>query len=133
LHLLSESAEDQNGIKVVKSRIDQAQEDLEGLDGKGDELLTSYNALEQNLTQLNPLIEQITELQQSRTKKFPSFDYVNRNVLPIAKEIQQTINTMLDSELNDLSSDRQQLLTDMLELQKNLVKCDQQFTWLYWL
>lgn len=108
----------ETGIDNVKLRIQKAQATLKELGDDGKILQADYSALSERLNQLDPLIIQIKEMQKSRTNKFPAFEYVNMNMLPKARSVQQTLASMIDSELAELSPKRQQLLKDILDLQK---------------
>ncbi len=108
----------ETGIDNVKLRFQKAQATLKELGDDGKILQADYSALSERLNQLDPLIIQIKEMQKSRTNKFPAFEYVNMNMLPKARSVQQTLASMIDSELAELSPKRQQLLKDILDLQK---------------
>ena len=72
-----------------------------------------------DLSQLPTFIEQVKVLQSDRSKKFPAFEFVNREMMPSAVLIQQQIGLMIDSELVDLNSHRKPILDALLNLQKD--------------
>ncbi|RUM92912.1 MAG: methyl-accepting chemotaxis protein [Thiomicrospira sp.] len=72
-----------------------------------------------DLSQLPTFIEQVKVLQSDRSKKFPAFEFVNREMMPSAVLIQQQIGLMIDSELVDLNSQRKPILDALLNLQKD--------------
>jgi len=109
----------QEGIDTVKQNISTAKSKLADYDGHGQELIDAYVQLEKDLTQLDPIVSRIKEIQANRSMKFPAFDYVNINMLPKASQIQQVLNSMVNSEMNELSVERQALLADILAMQKN--------------
>ncbi len=108
-----------DGIGLVKEKIQSAQQTLANVDNEKQVLHKAYLKLEEGLTRLDPIVEQIQEIQKNRSLKFPAFEYVNEHMLPIASQTQQIINSMVNSELNDLSESRQVMLANILELQKN--------------
>lgn len=72
-----------------------------------------------DLSKLPTFIEQVQVLQADRSKKFPAFEFVNREMMPSAILIQQQIGLMLDSELVDLNSNRKPIIDALLNLQKD--------------
>ncbi|WP_127470240.1 methyl-accepting chemotaxis protein [Thiomicrorhabdus aquaedulcis] len=108
----------QDGIEVVQTRIEVMQQSLVQSQS-GDAALSQYAQMSQNLQQLSPLVAQLVDLQTSQSKKFPAFAYVDTHMQSIAQAMQQEINQMVQSELNDLSANRKALVADVLELQKS--------------
>lgn len=108
----------QSGINVVKDRIADASAQLETYGEGSVELLAKNRHLQVELTNLDPLIAELISIQGERSKKFPAFQYMNDNVLSIAQQMQQVLRSMIDSELNELDPERQELMADVLELQK---------------
>jgi len=109
----------QDGIKTVKKKIQNSQQILADYGDDGQQLRIAYQTLTQDLSQLNPLIDEIKILQESRSKKYPAFQYVNDNMLSTSNQVQQILNTMIDSELSELSQERQSLVSNIIELQKS--------------
>lgn len=72
-----------------------------------------------DLSQLPTFVEQIQVLQSDRSKKFPAFEFVNREMMPSAILIQQQIGLMIDSELVDLRASRKPIIDALLSLQKD--------------
>ncbi|MBD3612733.1 MAG: methyl-accepting chemotaxis protein [Hydrogenovibrio crunogenus] len=92
----------------AKISANQSKEDAEVLD-----------RILNDLSQLPTFIEQVKVLQSDRSKKFPAFEFVNREMMPSAVLIQQQIGLMIDSELVDLNSHRKPILDALLNLQKD--------------
>ncbi len=86
--------------------------------GITQEQVMHYQQLEEGLQKLPVLVEQLKALQTDRANKFPAFAYVNKNMLHLAIQIKQTIGMMVNSEIENLSKDRQALLANVLQLQK---------------
>lgn len=72
-----------------------------------------------DLAKLPPYVEQVKVLQTDRGKKFPAFEFVNAEMLPFAKQIQQQITLMINSELADLENERTPIVNALLKLQKD--------------
>lgn len=107
----------QQGIDKVNKQIQVAKKELATFED-GQQLLDAYVVLEKDLQALTPVVAEIKELQTSRSKKFPAFEYVNANMMPLASQMQQVISSMVNSEIVDLSSERSELVTYVLDLQK---------------
>lgn len=108
----------QAGIEKVKINITDAQNNLKQYGDDSAVLLNKYTQLEKHMLQLEPLVEEVKVFQESRSKKFPAFEYVNNNMLSLANQMQQTLSLMINSEMAELSQERQTLVVDLLELQK---------------
>ncbi len=104
-------------MAAVQQKIKDAKSDSEN--GITKEQVKHYQLLEEGLQKLPVLVEQIKTLQTERANKFPAFAYVNKNMQKLAVEIKQTIGMMVNSEIENLSSDRKELVTDVLQLQNN--------------
>ncbi len=104
-------------IADVQQKIKHAKSGTENL--ITEEQLNNYQRLEDGLKKLPVLVEQIKALQTDNSNKFPAFAYVNKHMMNLAIEMQQTIGAMVNSEIENLSSDRQELVADVLQLQKN--------------
>ncbi|GKT11671.1 MAG: methyl-accepting chemotaxis protein [Thiomicrorhabdus sp.] len=107
-----------SGISEVESRLKQTQTKLALKSDRDGLLMQEYQALSNILSELPPLVAQITEIQSSQSLKFPAFGYVEQNMQGIAQEMQHTISLMIDSELSELSPKRTQLVEKVLDLQK---------------
>ena len=108
----------QAGIEKVKINIRDAQNNLKKYGDDSSLLINKYSQLEKHMMQLEPLVEEVKVFQESRSKKFPAFEYVNNNMLGLANKMQQTLSLMINSEMTELSQEREHLLADLLELQK---------------
>ncbi len=86
--------------------------------GITQEQVKHYHQLEEGLQKLPVLVAQLKALQTDREHKFPAFAYVNNNMQHLAVQIQQTIGMMVNSEIENLSKDRQALVANVLQLQK---------------
>ncbi len=106
------------GMATVKQMLKDTQSNWQLKNVESNEQAQNYLHIEASLDKLPALVEQIKALQANRSNKFPAFAYVNKNMLNLATGMQQTINMMVNSELDNLSSDRQDLVTDVLQLQK---------------
>ncbi|MEA1990558.1 MAG: methyl-accepting chemotaxis protein [Pseudomonadota bacterium] len=109
----------QAGIEKVKVNIIEAQNNLKKNGDDSAVLLNKYSQLEKHMMKLEPLVEEVQVFQESRSKKFPAFEYVNNNMSSLASQMQQTLSLMINSEMAELSQERQALLADLLELQKD--------------
>ena len=112
-------AQYQSGIDQVQANIETSVEKLKTFEQQDEVLLKAYHDLEQDLHKLAPIVSQIEQLQESRAKKFPAFQYVNDHLLPIATQVQQILNSMVNSEMSELTPRRAALLDNILSLQKN--------------
>ncbi|WP_459817573.1 methyl-accepting chemotaxis protein [Galenea microaerophila] len=72
----------------------------------------------QTLDKALPYIKQVSDLQLDRNKKFPVFAFVAKNLQPAAAQIQQQLNLMIGSELNDLSPERAVIVDTLVQMQK---------------
>lgn len=108
----------QAGMQKVKENIDNSQNSLKAYGEDSRLLLDKYTLLEKHMLELQPLVEQVKVLQESRVKKFPAFEYVNNNMAKLANNMQQTLSLMINSEMAELNPQRQTILNDLLELQK---------------
>ncbi len=72
-----------------------------------------------SLKKFPAIVDQVENMTNKRSLKYPAFKFVDENMSGKAKIIQQQINLMLDSELNDLSADRQTMLLTLLKLQNS--------------
>jgi len=106
------------GIAEVEAMLKKTQDKLRLAGHIEDELSHEYNHLHETLSELPPLVKQVTKLQSAPLLKFPAFAYVDQNMSEPAIELQQVISQMVSSELAELSSDRRDLVEDVLELQK---------------
>ncbi|MDX1352811.1 MAG: methyl-accepting chemotaxis protein [Thiomicrorhabdus sp.] len=70
------------------------------------------------MLQLDALVSEVKNFQSSRSEKFPAFKYVDKNMMAIANQVQQVISSMLNSELAELSQEREKVIADLLNLQK---------------
>lgn len=104
-------------MAAVQLKIKDAKSGSES--GITEEQVKNYQQLEEGLQKLPVLVEQLKELQTNRANKFPAFAYVNKNMLNLAIEMQQTIGAMVNSEIENLSKDRQELVANVLQLQKS--------------
>ena len=109
----------QSSIAAVKEKIVSATEHLKQKSDSNLVLSVAYEELETDLKKLEPIVAEIQKIQADRSLKFPAFDYVNNNMLPIAQQIQQILNSMVNSEMGELSDERQILLDEIIALQKN--------------
>lgn len=104
-------------MAVVQQKIKDAKSGAKN--GITEEQVKNYQHLEEGLQKLPVLVEQLKALQTNRANKFPAFAYVNKNMRNLAVEMQQTIGTMVNSEIDNLSSERKSLVADVLQLQKS--------------
>jgi len=109
----------EKGIAAVKKNMATAQQKL--VNGGSEQVVLNekYQSLDKHLLQLNSLVTEVKGFQKNRADNFPAFDYVNTHMLSIAKQVQQIISIMIDSELSDLSPQRKTIISDLLALQKN--------------
>ncbi|GAB6070750.1 hypothetical protein JCM30760_18470 [Thiomicrorhabdus hydrogeniphila] len=109
----------EKGIDSVQKNMAKAQKNLTGSGVEENILKDKYKVLDQHLAQLNGLVTDVKSFQKNRADNFPAFKYVNNNMLTVAKQIQQIISMMIDSELSDLLPQRKKVISDLLALQKN--------------
>jgi len=109
----------EKGIDSVKKNMAKAQKNLADSGVEENILKDKYKVLDQHLSQLNGLVTDVKSFQKNRADNFPAFKYVNNNMLTVAKQIQQIISIMIDSELSDLLPQRKKVISDLLALQKN--------------
>ncbi len=108
----------QKSIEDVKIKIKAAQDNIAQFDNESG-LMQSYSELAEDLNEFDGLVKEIEQISTNRNLKYPAFDYVNQNMLPIASQTQQIINDMVNSELHENALGRKALLSDILNLQKN--------------
>ena len=85
---------------------------------ENEELWQSYHMLSLELKELPIHVNKMVELKANRSKQYPAFEYLDKNISPIAIEIQQHITASINSEMSDLSPERQNMLSKLVELQK---------------
>ena len=107
------------GIRKVQENIKKSKSNLKEFGDNSSSLFDIYAQLEVDMAALKPLVDKVKVFQQSRAKKFPAFEYVNKHMLALANQVQQNLSFMINSEMADLNPERQALLTDVLELQKS--------------
>ncbi|KUJ71386.1 methyl-accepting chemotaxis protein [Thiomicrospira sp. WB1] len=110
-------------LQGVRDGLSQTEAMLAGLKQKaaGQSDIESQN-LEKIATSLSALpeyVQEVQSLQSDRSKKFPAFAFVDKNLMPHAVTIQQQISLMIQSEWNDLRPERKPILDILLDLQKN--------------
>ncbi|WP_040728002.1 methyl-accepting chemotaxis protein [Thiomicrorhabdus sp. Kp2] len=108
----------EDGLASVKQNMAQSKKDLQEFGTEQKVLLEKYQQLEKHMLQLDALVLEVKSFQKSRTAKFPAFKYVNNNMMAIANQVQQVISSMINSELSELSQDREGVIGDLLSLQK---------------
>lgn len=115
---------DSDSLKAYENRLAEALKALISLRQKVSSHMSGQqsqdiDSISDSLQKLGPLVENLKQLQAKRNKKFPAFDFVDRQMLAPARQIQQQINIMIDSELSDLDSDRAPVIEALLKLQKD--------------
>lgn len=86
---------------------------------KNPEILAKIDSVKTSIDSLESKIDQVAKLQQHHTNNYPAFEYSNQELLPLAMRLQQIITAMVNSELEELETDRQGILSLIIELQKN--------------
>lgn len=81
--------------------------------------LDDVDTIADALKKLSPLKAVFQDFQSNRAKKIPAFEFVNRNLMPQAQQIQQQINLMIESELAEMAPERKKVLNTLLKLQKD--------------
>lgn len=95
---------------------------LEGFKGKtniNQRLQAEYQEIYLNLQNLPNLVDRLVELEVNRSKNYPAFQYVEDNMQGLANQFMHETTLMINSELVDLSAERQKILGDLVLLQKN--------------
>ena len=115
----------QTSIAQAQQKITDAKQHLENKSASNETLNTAYDELEEDLQKLAPIVEQVKQIQSERALEFPAFEYVNSNMMPVAMQTQQILNSMVNSELSELGESRQLLLENIINLQKKLAQCNQ--------
>lgn len=115
---------DEVSLKAYASGIDSAESILAGLNEKmtasaQTEEIATLEKILSDLSALPAYVEEVKALQSDRNKKFPAFEFVNREMMPLAKQIQHQINLMIGSELADLQTERTMIVDTLLSLQKD--------------
>ncbi len=106
-------------IRVTKEALSFLRDN--SVEGVNNERLHLISEL---FNQLLPLKEEISFLQNDPTKKFPVYDFVAHNIQPLSKDVQNKISLVLSAELENLSSERERFLGDVLALQQNWQNID---------
>ncbi|GEM_PF-779403 len=83
-----------------------------------EQKIRAIKEIEQEMAKLPPVIKMLEAIQQDRNKKFPVFPFVAKNLQPYAGQIQQQINLMIASEMEDLSPERSPVLQKLIKMQK---------------
>jgi len=109
----------QAGYDSVFNSVQKTLQTISQSDSVDASLLADYQAIYLNLQNLPNLVDQLSELQTDRSKKFPAFQYVDENMLGLANKFTHETALMIDSELDELSEDRQAILGNLIALQKN--------------
>lgn len=109
----------QAGFAQVIQGVQKASVSIRANGDSDQQVLEAYGLIEKKLDQLPGLVDQLVELQEDRSKKFPAFQYVNEHMLSLANSMQNQINMMIASELASLEPERQGVLTDLLNMQKS--------------
>jgi len=109
----------QAGFAQVIQGVQKASVSIRANGDSDQQVLEAYGLIEKKLDQLPGLVDQLVELQEDRSKKFPAFQYVNEHMLSLANSMQNQINMMVASELASLEPERQGVLTDLLNMQKS--------------
>lgn len=81
--------------------------------------LNDYEVASALMPVFNQSREKIGTYILDRNKRFPAFPFVAKNLEPEAVIIQQQLGFMVNSELEDLSGERKEILGLLLELQKS--------------
>jgi methyl-accepting chemotaxis protein len=110
-------------LDAVRNGLSQTESMLAGLKkkaaGQSDIQSQNLEKIATSLAALPEYVKQVQTLQSDRGKKFPAFDFVDKNLMPHAVTIQQQISLMIQSEWNDLRPERKPILDILLDLQKN--------------
>jgi len=109
----------QQGYDKVFMSVQKSLQSLQDSKGGDTDLQATYQQIYLNLQNLPNLVDQLVELQLDRAKKFPAFEYVENNMQSLANQITHETSLMIDSELDDLSPQRTEVLGNLVELQKN--------------
>lgn len=104
-------------VKSLQTLIEELQQKSSVLEDV--DLDQSFQQLTEDLVTLNQLMAQIEHLQASRGNNYPAFEYSNNYILPTAVKLQQLITEMVNSELDENSGGRTELLRLTIELQKS--------------
>ncbi len=108
----------QQSYDQVFAAVQKSLSELEGEEAD-QALRQQYQSINTNLQNLPNLVDQLVELQKDRTQKFPAFGYVDEHMLSVANQFSHETGLMIESELEDLSSERQVVLGQLIALQKN--------------
>ncbi|MEA3405588.1 MAG: methyl-accepting chemotaxis protein, partial [Pseudomonadota bacterium] len=109
----------QQSYDLVFESVQASLNDLSNRGQLSSELGEQYQKIHLDLQNLPNLIDRVVDLQADRSKKFPAFEYVNEHMLSIANQFLHETGLMIDSELADLSAEREPVLRDLVALQKN--------------
>ncbi|MDG6774025.1 methyl-accepting chemotaxis protein [Thiomicrorhabdus sp. ZW0627] len=109
----------EQGFAHVSEEVAKTKREIQESETPDEALLESYTQIQKNLEQLPELAGMLKVLQEDRSKNFPAFQYLNKNMLSLANSMQNEINIMISSELSSLEQSRQGVLTDLLNLQKS--------------
>ncbi|MPQ75570.1 methyl-accepting chemotaxis protein [Hydrogenovibrio sp. JE_KL2] len=106
----------EDGLKKAEKLLVEVRKNVANSDSKQN---ADLNSIQKSLKELPPLVDEVKLLQTDRNKKFPAFEFVNKNMIGPAQKIQQQISLMISSELEDLQSSRKPVLSTLLSMQKD--------------
>ncbi|BBN59112.1 methyl-accepting chemotaxis protein [Hydrogenovibrio marinus] len=106
----------EGGLKTAETLLAEVRKNVSNSDSKQN---ADLNSIEKSLKELPPLVDEVKLLQTDRNKKFPAFEFVNKNMIGPAQKIQQQISLMISSELEDLQARRKPVLSTLLAMQKD--------------
>ncbi|MBO1923667.1 methyl-accepting chemotaxis protein [Thiomicrorhabdus sp. 6S3-12] len=100
----------------AEKKLSKLTEQLEG-NAYSPEFMEQAEIIKQELDKLPPLVLRIQQLQSSPNQKYPAFTYAQENVLPLSRQILQSLLLMRYSEMEAISAQRQQSLQIVLEME----------------
>lgn len=84
----------------------------------GDALTQNFANLQQDIHLLKAKVSTIEDLQSKYSNNYPAFQISNQQLLPLATALQETLREMVESEVEEVSGERQEILSLTIELQK---------------
>lgn len=105
------------GMERALAKLDELKQSMAGEVSMAE--LALLSEVEKNVALLPGYVEQVKTFQDSRNKKFPAFEFVNREMMPLGVEIQHQLTLMIDSEIADLEAERKPIIDVLLKLQKD--------------
>lgn len=109
----------QRGYDQVFKSVHETLEGFKNAKNVNQDLQAEYQEIYLNLQNLPNLVDQLVELEVDHSKKFPAFKYVEEHMQGLANLFMHETTLMINSELDELSAERKNILGDLVLLQKS--------------